>query len=82
MKGKTGYGYIISDGDYIMKESNGFIGENASVFQAEVMAIQQACLELSNYDGDITIFTDSMSTLDALCKLKTKSRVVAQCIKN
>ena len=39
MKGKTGYGYIISDGDYIMKESNGFIGENASVFQAEVMAI-------------------------------------------
>ena len=80
MKGKTGYGYIISDGDYIMKESNGFIGENASVFQAEVMAIQQACLELSNYDGDITIFTDSMSTLDALCKLKTKSKVVAQCI--
>ena len=65
-----------------MKESNGFIGENASVFQSEVTAIQQACLELSNYDGDITIFTDSMSTLDALCKLKTKSRVVAQCIKN
>ena len=32
MKGKTGYGYIISDGDYIMKESNGFIGENGSVF--------------------------------------------------
>ena len=80
MAGKTGYGYIISDGDYIMKESSGFIGENASVFQAEITAIHQACLELNNFDGDITIFTDSMSSLDALCKVKIKSKVVANCI--
>ena len=80
MNGKTGYGYIISDGDYIMKESNGFIGDNASVFQAEITAIQQACLELSKFEGDITIFTDSMSSVDALCKLKIKSKVVANCI--
>ena len=63
-----------------MCRSSGFIGDNASVFQAEITAIHQACLELNNFDGDITIFTDSMSSLDALCKVKIKSKVVANCI--
>ena len=86
MKEKTGYGYIISNGDYQIAQSCGYLGKNTSVFQAEVIAIQQACLEIGKMDDvtrsdDITFFTDSMSSVDSFCKLKIKSKVVADCIK-
>ena len=58
------------------------MGKNASVFQGEITAIKQACLELGKIEGDITILTDSMSSVDALCKLRIKSKVVKDCIQD
>ena len=80
MNNITGFGYIISDGDIQIDQGNGCLGKNASVFQGEILAIQQACLKLGNLKGDITFFTDSMSSVDTLCKLRIKSKVVKNCI--
>ena len=80
MNNIAGFGYIITDGDTEIAQASGCLGKNASVFQAEVYAIYRACIELSNYDKDVVIFTDSQSSIDALCKLKVKSSVVKNCI--
>lgn len=81
LQSRTGYGLLITSQDDILESHNAFLGEKASVFQAEVYAIHQACERTSKYDGNVTIFTDNQASVDALSQLKVRSSVVSNCIR-
>ena len=81
LNNRTGYGYCITQDDYQISSGHGYLGENTTVFQAEIVGIHRACLELSKYEGDVTIFTDSQASMDAISTLKTKSSTVANCVR-
>ena len=64
-----------------LTKSNGYLGKNHSVFQAEVTAILKACDFLNNFvTKSITIFSDSQSAIAALAGINVKSKTVADCI--
>ena len=61
--------------------SNGYLGNNHSVFQAEVTAILKASDLLNNFvTKSITIFSDSQSAIAALAGINIKSKTVSDCI--
>ena len=78
---RSGYGLCITqDGSEITKK-NGYLGQNATVFQSEVYAIQKASEILRNLNiKSVTIFTDSQAALQALAKVQINSSVVKNCI--
>lgn len=56
--------------------------DHSSVFQAELLAILQACKELgsvSNPNQNIAIFTDSQAAIKALDSAATTSKLVGRC---
>ena len=64
-----------------MAKSNGYLGQNATVFQSEVYAIQKASEILREIDTDsVTIFTDSQAALNALAKMQVDSKLVQNCV--
>ena len=78
---RSGYGFFITQGISDVAKSNGYLGENATVFQSEVYAIQKASGILRDIDTDsVTIFTDSQAALNALAKMQITSKVVQNCI--
>ena len=78
---KTGYGFAITKDDYLIGQENAQLSHLNSVFQAEIYAIHKSCNKLREMDAkSVTIFSDSMSGLQALDATMTKSKTVKNCI--
>jgi ribonuclease HI len=81
MKSKTGFGLGITRQNDLIASKNGQLDQENSVFQAEIKAIQEACIILREVDTrEVTIFSDSQSALLALSSILTKSEAVIDCI--
>ena len=77
----TGYGFGIFKDMSVLTEENGYLGEEASVFQGEILGIQRACSQLFNSNAkSVTIFSDSQSALASLANWKVESKAVEKCI--
>ena len=78
----TGSGYAILRGKELVKEGNKRLPDESTVFQAELMAIQMAMLDLAGLlkEGDryIKIFSDSRAAIQAL----NSAVVTSQLVKN
>ena len=79
----TGCGWAAFVGDTVVEESYTNLGKDATVFQAEVTAVEQAlCWAKTEYeDADILIKSDSQSAIQAILGRSTDSRTVASCIR-
>ena len=76
INGKTGYGLAVTKGDIMIGSSNAQLNSMNSVFQAEIHAIDKTCQLLRELECEsATIFSDSMSGLQALAGIQTKSKV-------
>ena len=85
LDGKIGYGYRISTNMNQTKIANNFgsLPNFCTVFQAEVVAITQACIkmtELNVTDKNIYIFSDSLSAIKALNQLRISSFTILNCL--
>ena len=85
LDGKIGYGYSISTNMNQTKIANNFgsLPNFCTVFQAEVVAITQACTkmtELNVTDKNIYIFSDSLSAIKALNQLRISSSTILDCL--
>ena len=79
--GKTGFGVAIADGLYIISSENGSLDCKNSVFQAETVAIQQACSHIDRLNlTSATIYVDSRAAISALAALRIKSKTVSNCV--
>jgi ribonuclease HI len=75
----TGSGYTLrQDGKETVAVSN-YLGEEASVFQAEIDAISQACTTISETTGPATIYCDSQAAIAALDNKFITSKMVLEC---
>ena len=78
----VGSGFVIYIKGKIIAESSIKLSYNASVFQAEVVAIREAVKALDNYKEEeikyVKIFTDSQATLLALNSSSYTSKIVKQ----
>ena len=75
--GKTGYGLVVTRGDFMIGSENAQLKNWNSVFQAEIYAIDKSCCLLRDLDvKDVTIFSDSMSGLQALDGTQTRSKTI------
>ena len=82
LEGNAGFGFAVYKDNNFIDSGNGFIGQNQTVFQAEVVGIKEACDRLQNYDAkSITILSDSQSAISAIAGWKVRSKTVASCIK-
>lgn len=82
-RNKTGYGLGITRNNELIAHENGQLGQDNSVFQCEVMAIQRACILLRELGtSKVTIFSDSQSALLALSSTLVRSETVINCINN
>jgi ribonuclease HI len=77
----TGWGFCLKGEDgQTLVEGRGHLGEEASVFQAEVFAIREAAENLLDSDTDtVTFYVDSQSALLALDKWFSESHLVREC---
>ena len=85
LDGNIGYGYSISTNKNQTKIANksGSLPNFCTVFQAEVVAITQAYIkmtELNATDKNIYIFTDSLSAIKALNQLRISSFTILDCL--
>ena len=81
LEGKAGYGFCYFQNNTLIDSGNGYIGNNQTVFQAEIVGIHKACERLSNSNAkSITIFSDSQSAICALAGWKVRSKTVANCV--
>ena len=89
---RTGFGYCIysnkeESGPELLAEGNGFLGQHATVFQAETHAIEAAIQHLEHLttnniipnNSHVTIHSDSQSTLKALANEPTHSKTTLSC---
>ena len=82
MDDRSGAGWAACHGDTCIAEESVYLGKKASVFQAEVVAIERALgWARSNLDPGtkILIRSDSQSAIQALLRSDTISRVVDSC---
>ncbi|MCP4458360.1 MAG: reverse transcriptase-like protein [Cytophagales bacterium] len=80
----SGAGYIITtdNNNLTIKESHFKLPDYSTVFQAELIAIKEACNYLTsqnNKDKDIIIWTDSLSSIQALANITSRSITVNDC---
>ena len=74
MEDETGYGAVMLDNERIQSTINGKLNDEATVFQAESMAITKA-LELLDQDtSSVTILTDSQALVKSLAAYKDKKK--------
>merc|ERR1711974_419364 len=74
LEGKTGCGMHIKQNNRVIYNGHFYLGTNATVYQAEVTAIQKAADWLHSQsikDQLITIHSDSLSALEALDNVTT-----------
>ena len=77
-----GSGYIITtnNNNTTLKESYFKLPDHCSVFQAELTAIMDACNNLTTMENkQIIIWTDSLSSIQALTTCTIRSKTVIDC---
>ena len=82
MEDRTGAGWAACHGDYIIAEDSTYLGKQATVFQSEVVAIEQALRWITaNCDKGtkVHIQSDSQSALQAIMNPVSDSKVVNAC---
>ena len=84
-EGRTGAGFCICKGDTVVAEDTQYLGNLASVFQAEVHAIQMAMRHVTQnpekFEGEIlAVHTDSQAALKALTSSVARSKQVLEAI--
>ena len=82
MENRSGAGWAVCHGDNVIAEQSVYLGNEASVFQAEVFAIEQALrwvIESCEKGLDILISSDSQSAISAIFKVTATSKVVQAC---
>ena len=84
-KANAGYGWAATEGDILIKENNGGLGK-ATVFQAELVAIQSALLWLISNPPRLKgkkclIKSDSQSAIAAIISREIKSKLVSDIVK-
>ena len=65
----VGFGYHYTDPEYGYYEELGALRKEATVFQAEIMALKKAAeriIRVSTRDQKITVYTDSQAALMAM----------------
>ena len=80
--GRSGAGWAACHGDTVIAEESVYLGKKATVFQAEVTAIERAvswALESLDPGTTILIRSDSQSAIQALMQVNTYSKVVLSC---
>ena len=83
MANQTGFGFGITQSNWVMASGCGQLGSNNSVFQAEIMAIHKCADELMEQDANnIIIYSDSQAALAALENHKIKHKTVKECAKS
>ena len=78
---RTGYGWLITQGDYVLEERSRYIGADPSVFTAELAAIQecvQRLREMEMHGAAVAIRTDSLSSIGALEGFRSRSKMVLE----
>lgn len=78
-----GAGFIITtnNNDTTLHEGSYRLPDYCTVFQAELTAITEACTHLtSNNNKHIIIWTDSLSSIQAITTLNIRSRTVIECL--
>jgi len=80
---KTGYGWAVTKGNFVIHDESVFLGRETSVFQAEVTAIGDVCRWLAQCDkigsqSHIRIYSDSQSALKAL----QADEITSNCVKH
>ena len=78
-----GAGFIITtnNNDTTLHKGSYRLPDYCTVFQAELTAIMKACTHLtSNNNKHIIIWTDSLSSIQAITTLNIKSRTVGECL--
>ena len=80
--GKTGYGWMVSKGDYIIEQRSEGMSEQNTVFEAELMAIYHVINWLRYNQTYITprilICSDSQAAIKAIDKTETDDRLVKE----
>ena len=78
LNNNAGSGHCVMIGKRLVEKDAFPLGKYATVFQAEIMAINRACTTLAPYArlGKITIFSDSQAVLLALNNNTVHSKVV------
>jgi ribonuclease HI len=85
IRGRAGYGWAVTRGVQVMGEGEGPLGNEATVFQGEVMAIRMALewvrdrVEKFRRGDAFVIHSDSQSALAALGNRVIKSATVLEC---
>ena len=82
MEDGIGAGWAICHKDTIMAEESTYLGNETSFFQAEVIAIDRGLRWINNNctDGmNISIRSDSQSTIQAILSCSTRSKLVSDC---
>ena len=78
----TGAGWAACVNDTVVAEDSTYLGSEASVFQAEVLAIEQALrwiIETCDKGTEALIRSDSLSAIQAITSPTTSSRMVHAC---
>ena len=78
----SGAGFIITtdNNDTTMKEAHFKLPDYCTVFQAELTAIKEACIYLESQNNkNIIIWTDSLSSIQALASITSRSKTVNDC---
>ena len=82
-EGKTGLGYLVQSSACSV-EGSLYLGQTPTVYQAEALAIMEACRPLKDrleFAGKkVTIYSDSQSVLQALMQRRVKSKTIWGCI--
>ena len=79
----TGYGFVITGTDLYLEGFDN-LGKQATVFQAEVIAIQKAAeklIQMQTFGYNIQIYVDSQAAIKSLQKFNTKNKLVLDCKK-
>ena len=77
----TGCGWAACSGDTVVAEESTYLGNDASVFQAEIIAISQGVRWiLDNCENkNVIVYSDSQAALKAIFNAETTSKVVMDC---
>lgn len=82
-QGSTGAGWILTQGDISLKEQYIGLGSMTTVYQAETMAIIDACDWLLHWQETqgkkIMICSDSLSVITSICSPRTQDKLMFDC---
>ena len=82
-EGRTGGGWTVTKGDYTIQENSFSLGKYATVYQAEVVAICDACtwiLDCSKMqNAKVLICSDSLSAVTKLCQVESDDGLINEC---